>query len=272
MNSIPIHVKQVIARLGRESPTEEICGLVLKDDRVLIVENVLPAGNINDTESRTKQNDFQMPDATLPSMAEKIQAVFHTHWRETSPALLTDTDIRAARAVGLPYVLYHVEFDQWDLWDPNGLHPWPLFQKHSDPKRLEFYTGWPWKWARADCLTLLRSYYQGMLEHTIKDFQRTPTEEEFQERLRAGTWNDYDDNLGDQGLVKVWEGETNNFPFKLHDIVLMRLQGKMPHHVGIIVQLAPLQILHHLEAGRLSEIVPYGAGRMRQTCSVWRVS
>ncbi|MEO1182407.1 MAG: hypothetical protein AAFX51_16510, partial [Cyanobacteria bacterium J06636_28] len=244
---------------------------VLNDDRVLIVENVLPVGDIEDTESRTKQNDFQMPDDTLPAMTEKIQAIYHTHWRESSPALLTNTDIRAARAVGIPYVLCHVEFDQWDLWDPNGLHPWPLFKKHDDPKRLEFYTGWPWKWARADCLTLLRSYYQGMLGHTIKDFQRTATEEEFQERLRAGTWNDYDDNLGDQGLVKVWEGETNNFPFKLHDIVLMRLQGKMPHHVGIIVQLDPLQILHHLEAGRLSEIVPYGRARMRQTCSVWRI-
>ena len=272
MNVIPVKIKQAIAAYANEYPTEEICGLILKDGGVISVLNALPDGDIDDTESRTKRNDFEMPANILPYYGDSIAAIFHSHWRESSPALLTDIDIHAARAVGIPYILYHTEFDQWDLWDPNGLHPWPLFQKQTDPKRVEFYTGWTWKWARADCFTLLRSYYQGILNHTIGDFPRCVTHKEFEEKLRVGTWNEYEDHLGTLGISKVFEGTTEGYPFQLHDVVLMRLQGKNPHHVGIIVQLQPLQILHHLEPGRLSEIVAYGRGRMRQTCSVWRIT
>lgn len=266
---IPIAVKQAIFQLFRHG--EEICGLVLQDDTVIQVENTLPEGDLNDTESLTSRNDFQMPADTLVKHDGKIKAIWHTHWRDSSPARLSGADIRAARAVGLPYIVYHSGFDEWDYWDPNGLHPYPLYQRYSDPTCLEFYKGWSWTWARADCLTLLRSYYMGMLNHPINDFQRTATEEEFAAKLRDGTWNDYDQNLGDQGLVKVCDGDAKSFDFQLHDIVLMRLQGRMPHHVGIIVNAKSLQMLHHLESGRLSEVVPYGPGRMRQTHSVWRI-
>ena len=186
---------------------------------------------------------------------------------------MSPNDIINSRAVGLPYILYHTDFDQWDLFDPKGIHPYPLSQKKFNEKSLDFYTGWPWYWGRSDCLTILRSYYRGVLGHHIQDFQRTPTEEEFATRLKTETWNDYEENLGDQGVVKVAEGRIpNDFAFKLHDIVLMRLQGRVPHHVGIIVKIEPLQILHHLERGRLSEVVPYGAARIRQTASVWRLA
>ena len=271
MNIIPINVKQAIASHARCNINEEVCGLILKTDAIVPIENILPVGDVNDLESITKHNDFRMPDDIIPTMGDKIQAIYHSHWREESPAMLTSADIIQSRAVQIPYIVYHVGFDKWDLWDSNGLHPWPLSKKRSDPKRLEFYTGWPWEWARADCLTLLRSYYKGMLNHDIADFQRTATEHEFQQRLRDGSWNDYEENLGDQGIIKVFDGEPNRFKFQLHDIVLMRLQGANPHHVGIVVDLQPLKILHHLESGRLSEVVLYGKGRIRQTASVWRI-
>ena len=126
MNTIPVHIKQAIATHAQKHPTEEVCGLVLKDGTVLPIENILPEGDINDIEEKTRHNDFQMPDGTLPVMAEKIQAVYHSHWRESSAALLSDIDLRVSRAVSIPYILYHTTFDQWDLFDPNGIHPWTL--------------------------------------------------------------------------------------------------------------------------------------------------
>lgn len=268
---LTVPIKQTIAKYARQHPTEEVCGLILKNDTVVAVDNILPEGDINDTEIRSRHNDFLMPSDTLPAMKNEIRAVFHSHWRESSPALLTAEDINVSRILGIPYAIYHVDFDQWDLWDPNGLHPWPLFQKHTDPSHIDFYTGWAWSWGRADCLTVLRSYYKGILNHDIQDFQRTVSVDEFQQRLNDGTWNMYEENLGCQGLVKIYEGETSRFPLQLHDVILMRLQSKIPHHVGIIVNTSPYEMLHHLEPGRLSEVVSYGPARMRQTASVWRL-
>lgn len=255
-------IKQRIAEHARLLPEQEVCGVVLDTGLVIPLPNDHP----------TPETDFQLPFDTLPKYRERIKFVYHSHWEESSPALLTPADIINARATGVASVVYHTAFDQWDLFDPKGLHPWPLKQKHFDPKRLEFYLGWPWEWGRSDCLTVFRAYYEGMLGNYIQDFQRVETEEQFLKLLNEAQWNQYDEELGNQGLHKIYEGSPpKTFEFKRHDVILMQLQGRCPHHVGILVDVNRMQLLHHLQAGRLSEVVPYGRGRIRQTRSVWRL-
>ena len=261
---LSVGLKQKIAEHAQLSPEQEVCGVIVEDDYGY---QTIPLPN----EHSTPATDFQLPIDTLPKYGDRLRAIYHSHWEESSPALLTPADIINARATGVASIVYHTTFDQWDLFDPNGLHPWPLKQQHLDPKRLGFYQGWPWEWGRSDCLTLFRAYYQGMLGITIQDFQRVESEEKFLELLDSAQWNQYDEELPAQGLQKVYEGSPpETFEFKQHDVILMQLQGRKPHHVGILVDAQGMQILHHLQAGRLSEVVPYGKGRIRQTHSVWR--
>ena len=258
---LSIKVKQEIAEHARTLPSQEVCGVVLNGEIVISLPNEHP----------TPETDFQLPSNTLPKYSGQLLCIYHSHWEESSPALLTPADVINARATGVASVVYHTTFDQWDLFDPNGLHPWPLKRQYLDPKQLKFYQGWPWEWGRSDCLTLFRDYYQGMLGIFIQDFQRVESEEKFLELLDTGQWNQYDEELPAQGLHKIYEGSPpETFEFKQHDVILMQLQGQRPHHVGILVDVGKMQLLHHLQAGRRSEVVPYGKGRIRQTHSVWR--
>lgn len=253
--------KQRIAAEARLKPKEEVCGVILTDGTVMPLPNEHP----------TPETDFQLPANAIPKYGEYLAAVFHSHWEESSPALLTPADVVNARATGVTSIVYHTTFDQWDLFDPNGLHPWPLKQKHMDPKQLKFYLGWPWEWGRSDCLTLFRAYYQGMLGITIQDFQRVESEAKFLELLDSGQWNQYEEELPAQGMHKIYEGSPpETFEFRQHDVILMQLQGRRPHHVGILTDVEKMHLIHHLQAGRLSETVIYGKGRIRQTSSVWR--
>jgi cell wall-associated NlpC family hydrolase len=254
-------IKKDIADSIRQGPEdEEVCGVVLSDGQVVSLAN----------EHATPATDFQLPVDTLPKYGDELKYIFHSHWENSSPALLTPADIINARATGVASVVYHRGFDQWDLFDPNGLYPWPLRQRERDPKKLKFYVGWPWEWGRSDCLSVFRSYYKGRLGVEIQDFQRVGTEEEFLALLNEAKWNQYDEELGNQGMRKVCEGKPDGFRFKLHDVILMQLQGRRPHHVGIIVDVDKMLMLHHLQQGSLSGTVTYGGGRLRQTHSVWR--
>lgn len=258
---LSVEIKQRIAEHARFLPNQEICGVVLNNGLVIPLPNEHP----------TPETDFQLPLDTLPKYQDQLQFIYHSHWEESSPALLTPIDVINARTTGVASVVYHTTFDQWDLFDPNGLHPWPLKQKHTDPKQLKFYLGWPWEWGRSDCLTLFRAYYQGMLGIYIQDFQRVESEDTFLDLLSEARWDQYNEELPDQGLHKIYEGSPpETFEFRQHDVILMQLQGRRPHHVGILVDVDKMQLLHHLQTGRLSEVVPYGKGRIRQTHSVWR--
>lgn len=261
MNKLTAQVKQDIAKHARSIQEQEVCGVVLDDGEVISLPN----------EHATPKTDFQLPLNTLPKYSDRLQFVYHSHWEESSPALLTSADVINARATAVASVVYHTSFDQWDMFDPDWLHPWPLKQRHWDVKQLRFYLGWPWEWGRSDCLTLFRAYYKGQLGIHIQDFQRVESEEKFLELLETGQWNQYEEELPAQGMHKIYDGSPpDTFKFHKHDVVLMQLQGRMPHHVGILVDVERMQLLHHLQAGRLSEVVPYGKGRVRQTRSVWR--
>ena len=87
----------------------------------------------------------------------------------------------------------------------------------------------------------------------------------------AGAWNQYDEELEGQGFEKIYEGQPyQNFPFKKNDLILMKLQGKMPHHIGILVDEKKMYFIHHLQQGSFSKKDPYMGGRIRQTHSIWR--
>ena len=263
MNTISIPEKQFIVSHANEYPDQEVCGLILNNNEYLRIDNL----------AKDPTKDFLMPDFILPKYNGRIKAIYHSHWDESTASLLSRFDIINSRKQQIPYILYHTAFQEWDLWSPNGLHPWPLCNTEADPKKLSYYLRWPWKWGRADCLTLLRSYYKGMLDHDIEDFERVESVEEFDKQLHAETWNQYEENLGNQDLSKVCSGDASSFRFELHDIILMRIKHRVPHHVGIVAEIGNnIQIIHHLDEGRLSEKIPYSIGKMRLTSSVWRRS
>ena len=123
---LSIKVKQEIAEHARTLPSQEVCGVVLNGEIVISLPNEHP----------TPETDFQLPSNTLPKYSGQLLCIYHSHWEESSPALLTPADVINARATGVASVVYHTTFDQWDLFDPNGLHPWPLNRQYLDPKQL----------------------------------------------------------------------------------------------------------------------------------------
>ena len=99
--TIPVAVKSAIAQYAHSKPNEEVCGLVLSDDSVVPLENTADS-----------KDDFRLPADTLPKYSDRIQYIFHSHYQEDSPALLTPADISGSRRCGKPYLLYHTLFDQ----------------------------------------------------------------------------------------------------------------------------------------------------------------
>lgn len=259
-SKLSLSTKQEIAKHAHELPNQEVCGLILKDGSVVRSPNKLPDKSDVPDSAPNKQDNFAIdPDVWIRNAA-MVDGIYHSHCSESHPAYLSSEDIRNSRDRKIAYALYHTQFDQWDLFDPRGLHPYPLkADRRYTPKDIEYYLRWPFEWGRSDCLTVFRSYYQGMLGIEIDDFDR----EDDRKFLKQG-WNRYIDNFPSQGFRQV-TGE----PLK-NDVILMKIHGRNPHHVGVLVDDHFMSFLHLLEPGTLSRRDIYGGEWMDKKHSVWR--
>lgn len=228
---------------------EEVCGFLIERE----------SGEIECVESEntaaSRKTSFKLDRRQFDKESEsgRVLALYHSHWADWSAAELSVEDIRQSKKSGIPYLLYHPIEKTWDYYDPNDLDPFPLVENicEASPTSLDFYLGWRWAWARADCYTLMRHYYRGLLGIDLPDFDRAPTPEE----QLTGVWDRFAEAMPSIGFVLLDPDE----PLRDHDLLLMRMNGDVTHHCGVITNAQTPEFIHHLAYPRVSEKRVYGA-------------
>jgi proteasome lid subunit RPN8/RPN11 len=242
-------IRLQIEALADENPDEEICGAVCVDPSGMLT--VAPLQNVAGDTANYFAFDRKAYDA-LSDNGMSVQSVYHSHVLETQPAELSYMDINTGRALMNPIAMFHRLDRVWDFYDPAGLNPFPLQPRIGQPTDLEFYLGWRWVWARADCYTLLRNFYRGFLNIELPDFDRAP---EPAIQLRGGAWATFTEYMPQIGFVEIDPTE----PLRLYDVPIMAIESEIPHHCGVIVEVGDRPVLLHLLNGdRLSETRVYG--------------
>jgi proteasome lid subunit RPN8/RPN11 len=257
--------KPLIISHAEEFPASEVCGLVLKDGTVVRSDNMIEGSGLSeDGVELTTSTGVLLDEDLIIEFEQEIAIVYHTHVLETQEGWLSFADIEQSRFHQIPYLLYHTAFKTWDYFDPDYCHPFPLLEKTTPKKNINYYLGWPFIFSRSDCATLMRAYCENVLNHSIPDYHRP----------RDGQWY-RNDSLGNSYL-DLFQDPVNGFTLvntstpKKNDVVLMRFFGsRHPCHVGVMVE--EDKMLHLLEPGHLSEVTIWGGAWKRGLHSVWRI-
>jgi len=246
-------IKQAVISHSQRDSDIEVCGLICAGG------DVYPCANnaANAQESFEISND----DFEIINNVDPVIGIYHSHWQDSQPALLSPTDIANSKASLLPYLLYHTKFGQWDLYDPNVIYPYPLISNPHTQQEVEFYLGWRFEYNRSDCYTLFRSYYKGMLGIELPDYLRGDIEETI-----SPSWDMFKANFENAGFRKLERSE----PLQTNDVILMNIVGSRTHHASVLLDPKTGKALHNLGEGRLSEIFMYGGYWVERTRAVIR--
>lgn len=232
---LPESIKNQIIQVSHAEQPKEACGLIV-DNKI-----VLQALNIADN----PEQDFVL-DPSCWADAEilgTITCIWHSHTNGNNS--FSAADIRACKALGIPWYLFSL---------PDGL------DAYFDPKAIAPYLGRLWHYGATDCYTLFRDYYKAELGIELDDFDRG---EPFD--WLEPDWNKFALNFEKQGFKRLEDVE----PLALHDAILMQIQSPNPNHVGVIVDVDKMHMMHHLYE-RLSEIGVYGGFWQKVTAIRYR--
>lgn len=246
---LPSDAMDMIRALSLENSKEESCGFLLKDGSVIQSANV----------HSDKTNNFRVSETTVSFFdPEGIAAVWHSHIKPSQGSRLSLADIQASRMGRVPYLCYHTVFDEWDYFDPDGVHPDPLKAKVSDsPLNLSYYMGWPFEWSRSDCYSVVRSVFKGILGVNLGDYMR-PLEEE---TVKADSWDEFGRHFGSEGFRGFRPDEEEIKPF---DIAMIAMHGAKAHHMMLMIDPSK-NIAFHLCHGGISTDLIYGGSWQRRT-------
>mgnify|MGYP000503462034 CR=1 FL=1 len=252
--------RDIIKDIANESPGVEVCGVVAWTiDRGIYVEALK---NI----AENQITDFEIADADLSLFQDRTDhspfplAIWHTHPLESQPAQLSPWDIANSKASGIPYLLYHPAFGEWDYFDPHNHNPYPLrVNASTDPKTIGHYTEWRFEWNRSDCYTLVRSYYSGMLGVEILDYPRGGADAMC---VTSEYWNQLADNFAHAGFRALHrDEEPQNGDVA---IATLPMAGVNPHHCVILHDVSTNTGLHIID-NQISATVFYGPALQSRT-------
>lgn len=237
-------MRQQLVKMFGDSLIEEVA-LILEDDEIIELENI----------SLDPENNFKFRTSELEN--RKVKTIFHTHVKDHHPGEFTLRDILECRKIGIPFLLYHTLFKEWDYFDPNGIHPYPFRTENTILRSLDFYLNWVWQWGRCDCFTILRSFFRGFLEIEIGEFQR-----KFKEKPSSPTWNRFQENFHNQGFYKVED-------LRKYDVLLFNILGNPNgHHVAVYI--GENQFLHVYDKHQPSHIETLSEYFSDRLVSIWR--
>jgi proteasome lid subunit RPN8/RPN11 len=262
-------VKSQIATLCELTPNKESCGLILNDGTVILSPNKIDGSGLAEFDENGELQELTEETGALIDVdlylehEDNIVCFWHSHVDEFVDGYLSFTDIDQSRFHGVPYLLYHTVFKTWDYFDSEYFHPFPLLER-GNPKKIDYFKGWPFVYGRSDCSMLLRSYYKNIYNLTIPDYPR-PSDGEWYKNPNYETA--YQDLMKDpvNGFTQV-----NTSNPKKGDVILVRWFGsRHASHAGIMVE--DDKVLHII-LNSLSEVVVYGGAWKRGLHSVWRLA
>lgn len=225
-----------ISELSREATPMEACGFVVidSDRRPVLIES----RNVLDITNGAK------PDTESVRRAMMAPSAWFWHSHATGPAEFSALDRRGSDRLGMPYLLYAVEDDDWAFYDPE---PWREF------------LGLSYIWGEQDCYGLVRMVYDFLFGCELKDIER-PDEETFPQR---DLFADHAESLGFQ---LVSEAPVDRRSLQHGDVVSLKLMSAIPNHIGIVMR---DRLLHH-QIGRLSEVDDLTGAILRRVSHVYR--
>lgn len=258
--SITDRIKSLIQIEAEKDRTIECCGYWIRSQDLII-----PATNTH----AQPDNNFSIDGNFHASMIDRYSdaIIYHSHLGEGTSALLSHQDIESSKRLMVPYLAYHVDFKEWDYFDPANLNPYPLTPIQYTDNCLDFYMGIPWQWDRFDCYSLFRNYYQGMLGIKLRDFSRKGEEG----IVTDPNWNQYTDNYISQGFLSIPLEE--DFQLQKNDVMLMSFVGEQLHHALIVVDTEDPEVIIGIQIlgeGRVSERVSIGQSLIRRTKMIIR--
>ena len=234
--------------------TEEICGVCLKNGQFIQAENLAP----------DKTSSFMFDRKLLDRHGDDVVAIFHSHVLDSDGSVFSPRDIEVSRSLEIPYLLYCPADGGWDYFDPLGVHPYPLETEES-PDDLRYYCMWRFDYARADCASTIRGWYQGKLGLKLADYSRINLEDAIEHRLDQfgqGRW-----------LENGFTIHSRDTPLEDNDIVAIDVAGlRQAHHLGVIVSAENNMMLHNLGRDRFSEVISYSDSWRSRTLHIARHS
>lgn len=213
---------------------QEACGVIIGDEYHPCINH-----------AKSPEFEFLIDPQLWEEIKDDVTMVIHSHYGDTQPGILTPEDIEQSRMLGVPYALYHADFDCWDYWSPSHWHPWPL--RVSGPPKLEDYLGWQFVYGRADCWSLARGWYAGMCNTVLPDYPRGESEE-----LEDPGFDPFTKAYQQFGFELVTDGS-----IKDNDLLIIKLPGlglnHAPTHCAVVTDAANGMAIHHLGEGLLSQ-------------------
>ena len=171
----------------------------------------------------------------------EILGVVHSH--PTGSSEPSDGDKASSEYVGYPYYIYSVEHKSWNIVNPSG---W----------KAPSLIGRTWVWAKQDCWSLIRDYFEEKLKINLRECYRP-------KNVRIFVENPYFEKiLTESGFTEVEKDK-----IKKNDVLLMEGHEQKLSHVALY--LGDNLILHH-EIKKLSCRELYDLDYIKATQKVFR--
>ncbi|EFX63620.1 hypothetical protein DAPPUDRAFT_335267 [Daphnia pulex] len=173
-NDLPSYIVEEIVQLA-STANKEICG-VIRDGFFIELNNL-----------------SEDPENILIASTDVAEGdiLVHSHYKDTQPGFLTDTDIKTAKLLNVATLLYHPVFRVWDYYNP-----------------------------RCDCYSLARDVLRGLFNIHIPDVYRSSANQTrlytlFREPEKLGFKQTFSKTPGTLALIQV----SDNIPYHLAVIV-----------------------------------------------------
>lgn len=145
--------------------------------------------------------------------------VGHTHYSDMQEGRFSLKDIITAKKKGCKILLYHTRTKEFDYYDPNYPHPYPL-TLHKEVPTIKSFLQLRYQPIRCDCYSFARDVAWAIYGLKLPDLFKT--------------------NVKYMDFKKIFtEPETIGFKkifdFKPGNFVLMNLSIDIPFHMGILI-------------------------------------
>lgn len=223
-----------IRNLSESAFPSEACGFILNNGSV-----------VQCTNTATTPDTFIISASETASYLDNSLCCWHSHAKFPQ---LSEADIRACKALSLPYAV-------WDC--SSSLLFW------LDPSQDAGLVGRPWAYGVHDCYSAVRDWYWQQCGYAMNDYPRQH-EGEWSER----GFTHFEDNFAAEGFIEL----PNTADLQRGDVLLMRIRNdSCCNHVAVVEDLSSNMIFQHL-VGRLSGLTSYSPYFREQTYAVLRRS
>jgi proteasome lid subunit RPN8/RPN11 len=183
---------------------------------------VLPDGEILRARNRSPFPETSFAaDGRTTLRARELGATFLYHSHPEGSAQPSALDQASCKKLGIPYLVYGVKGDEFEIFDPT-----PAWHQ-----LLELH----WDWGRQDCFSMVRDYFRVCHEIEIPEHDRPdpfPPEYNFFHMLHE-----------DMGFRVVEK------PPREHDVISLHFGCRFENHLAVVLG---DQVLHHAK-DRLSQ-------------------